>query len=101
VPHGADVERVRAGVGPERALVVREAGLDQRVVQRGRHHPAPGRRTALDPDPAHVVAPGRPGTGAYGAERGRPLPALALPVPPGLLAAAQREPEPHLDRLAR
>ena len=101
VPHRADVERERSRRRPERALVVAEARLDQRVVERGGEHRAPRRRAALDLDAAEVVVPAGLGPGPDGVERRLgAVAALAAQVLPRLLAAAQREPDPHLDGLA-
>ena len=64
VPHGADVEGERPRRRPPRALVVGEAGLDQRVVERGGEHLAAGRRAALHLDPVEVVGPAGAGRGS-------------------------------------
>ena len=104
-----------------------EAGLDQRVVQRGGEDRLPGGRGGLDLDRVQVLPPGAGGLltpvreGARGRHRhGRvldervavraeqtmdmgvagPWGAVDLQVGPGLVHSAQREAEPHLDHLA-
>ena len=71
VPHRADVEHERAVGRPERALVGREARLDQRVVERGGEDRLSRRRRRLDLDLVEVLPPDGRRLGAPAVE-GRP-----------------------------
>ena len=99
VPHRAEVEDERAVHRPERALVRREAGLDQRVVERGGEDRPPLAGRGVHRDGVQVLAPLGGGVGAAGVEPVRAGAAVVAQVLLRLLDAAQREPEPQLDDL--
>ena len=101
VPHGREVEHERSVRWPERALVGREARLDQRVVQRGGEHGLAFARRRLDADRAEVVGPAGTGGGTTLLEA-RPVgPAVGVEVRAGLFDAAQGETEAEFDGLTR
>jgi hypothetical protein len=102
VPHGRDVEHEGAFGAPERALVLGEAGLDERVVEAGGEDGAPLGGAAVDFDLGEVGVPGFAGLGAgavEGVAEAGPGEGL-LEVAAGLVGAAHGEAHADLDGLA-
>src|SRR4029453_16548721 len=100
VPHGGEVVDERAGGGPERALLGREARLDERVVQRGREHRLPVGGRSVDRDGLQLLAPRLLRAITPLREPVGPDPAVATEVLTRLLDTTQREADAHLDALA-
>jgi hypothetical protein len=99
VPHCADVENERTRVGPERALILGEAGLDHGVVERRGEHRLPGAVLGFDLHLAEVRLPGRGRPVAPSLERGVARRAVGEQVLSRLLDAAKGEAEPKLEHL--